>query len=73
MKDDGTMARLPDLESSRASTACKIGTIADLIHYRSRTERLIERVAERAARHAAPARSAWSSTATSCPTRRISR
>ena len=48
MNDDGTMARLPDLERLRASsTACMIGTIADLIHHRSRTERLVERIAER--------------------------
>jgi 3,4-dihydroxy 2-butanone 4-phosphate synthase/GTP cyclohydrolase II len=48
MKDDGTMARLPDLFGFAEAHALKIGTIADLIHYRSRTEKLIERVAERA-------------------------
>ena len=47
MKDDGTMARLPDLEVFAAAHGLKIGAITDLIHYRSRTERLIERVAER--------------------------
>jgi 3,4-dihydroxy 2-butanone 4-phosphate synthase/GTP cyclohydrolase II len=47
MKDDGTMARLPDLEVVAAAHGLKIGAITDLIHYRSRTERLIERVAER--------------------------
>jgi len=47
MKDDGTMARLPDLEIFAADHGLKIGAIADLIHYRSRTERLVERVAER--------------------------
>jgi 3,4-dihydroxy 2-butanone 4-phosphate synthase / GTP cyclohydrolase II len=47
MNDDGTMARLPDLESFAARHGLKIGAIADLIHHRSRTERLIERVAER--------------------------
>jgi 3,4-dihydroxy 2-butanone 4-phosphate synthase / GTP cyclohydrolase II len=47
MNDDGTMARLPDLEVFSRAHALKIGAIADLIHHRSRTERLIERVAER--------------------------
>jgi 3,4-dihydroxy 2-butanone 4-phosphate synthase/GTP cyclohydrolase II len=47
MRDDGTMARLPDLVEFAAGHQLKIGTIADLIHYRSRTEKLIERVAER--------------------------
>ena len=47
MKDDGTMARLPDLVEFAAHHKLKIGTIADLIHHRSATESLIERVAER--------------------------
>ena len=47
MKDDGTMARLPDLEVFAAEHGLRIGAIADLIHYRSRTEKLIERIAER--------------------------
>ena len=47
MKDDGTMARLPDLIVFAQSHDLKIGTIADLIQYRSRTERLVERIAER--------------------------
>ncbi|MEN9543620.1 MAG: 3,4-dihydroxy-2-butanone-4-phosphate synthase, partial [Pseudomonadota bacterium] len=47
MKDDGTMARLPDLELFAREHGLKIGTIADLIHYRSRHESLIERVAQR--------------------------
>lgn len=47
MRDDGTMARLPDLEVFARAHDLKIGTIADLIHYRSRTERLVERIAER--------------------------
>lgn len=47
IKDDGTMARLPDLLAFAAEHGLKIGTIADLIHYRSRTESIIERVAER--------------------------
>jgi 3,4-dihydroxy 2-butanone 4-phosphate synthase/GTP cyclohydrolase II len=42
MNDDGTMARLPDLiEFSRRHTL-KLGTIADLIAYRRRTEKLVE-------------------------------
>ncbi|WP_153101749.1 bifunctional 3,4-dihydroxy-2-butanone-4-phosphate synthase/GTP cyclohydrolase II [Paraburkholderia hayleyella] len=47
IKDDGTMARLPDLLEFAAEHHLKIGTIADLIHYRSSTESIIERVAER--------------------------
>jgi len=47
MKDDGTMARVPDLLDFAQSHGLKIGTITDLIHYRSRTERLVERVGER--------------------------
>ncbi|MCB6981918.1 3,4-dihydroxy-2-butanone-4-phosphate synthase, partial [Bacteroides uniformis] len=47
MKDDGTMARLPDLEIFAAEHGLKIGTIADLIEYRSRHESLITRVTER--------------------------
>ncbi|MBX3602882.1 MAG: 3,4-dihydroxy-2-butanone-4-phosphate synthase [Rubrivivax sp.] len=43
MKDDGTMARLPDLEVFARQHGLKIGTIADLIGYRSRNETLIER------------------------------
>ncbi|MEP7183445.1 MAG: bifunctional 3,4-dihydroxy-2-butanone-4-phosphate synthase/GTP cyclohydrolase II, partial [Betaproteobacteria bacterium] len=47
MKDDGTMARLPDLIAFAQAHGLKVGAIADLIHYRSRTERLVERLAER--------------------------
>ncbi|WJF90917.1 bifunctional 3,4-dihydroxy-2-butanone-4-phosphate synthase/GTP cyclohydrolase II [Paraburkholderia bonniea] len=47
IKDDGTMARLPDLLEFAAEHSLKIGTIADLIHYRSSTESIIERIAER--------------------------
>src|SRR5690606_30710976 len=46
LKDDGTMARLPDLIEFAAQHDLKIGTIADLIHYRSAHESLIERVAD---------------------------
>jgi len=47
MKDDGTMARLPDLLEFAKEHNLKIGTIADLIHYRSQTESIVDRVAER--------------------------
>ncbi|TDQ41410.1 bifunctional 3,4-dihydroxy-2-butanone-4-phosphate synthase/GTP cyclohydrolase II [Tepidicella xavieri] len=47
MKDDGTMARLPDLQRFAAEHGLKIGTIADLIEYRSRTESLVRRVGSR--------------------------
>jgi 3,4-dihydroxy 2-butanone 4-phosphate synthase/GTP cyclohydrolase II len=52
MKDDGTMARLPDLQTFAARHGLKIGTIADLIEHRSRTESLIELLAARALRTA---------------------
>lgn len=47
MKDDGTMARLPDLQVFASEHGLKIGTIADLIEYRSKTESLIEAVGSR--------------------------
>jgi len=47
LKDDGEMARLPDLIEFAAKHKLKIGTIAELIHHRSRTESLVERMAER--------------------------
>jgi 3,4-dihydroxy 2-butanone 4-phosphate synthase/GTP cyclohydrolase II len=47
MKDDGTMARLPDLQLFAAEHGLKIGTIADLIEHRSRVESLVERVGSR--------------------------
>jgi 3,4-dihydroxy 2-butanone 4-phosphate synthase / GTP cyclohydrolase II len=47
MKDDGTMARLPDLQQFAADHGLKIGTIANLIEYRSRNESLIEKVGSR--------------------------
>ena len=52
MKDDGTMARLPDLQVFAAAHGLKIGTIADLIHHRSRNESLIELVGTRPMRTA---------------------
>jgi len=53
MKDDGTMARLPDLQLFAAEHGLKIGTIADLIEYRSRVESLITRLGSR------PIHTAW--------------
>ena len=47
MKDDGTMARLPDLQIFAAEHGLKIGTIADLIEHRSRTESLVQKVSSR--------------------------
>ncbi|HLV91071.1 MAG: bifunctional 3,4-dihydroxy-2-butanone-4-phosphate synthase/GTP cyclohydrolase II [Acidimicrobiales bacterium] len=44
MNDDGTVARLPDLERFAKEHDLLIGTIADLIAYRRRTERLVQRV-----------------------------
>ena len=46
MNDDGTMARMPDLIAFAQLHGLKIGTIADLIAYRRRTERFVERVLE---------------------------
>ena len=46
MNDDGTMARLPDLIAFAQLHGLKVGTIADLIAYRRRTERNVERVLE---------------------------
>jgi 3,4-dihydroxy 2-butanone 4-phosphate synthase/GTP cyclohydrolase II len=50
LKDDGTMARLPDLIEFAAAHKLKIGAIADLIQYRSAHESLIERISERSIR-----------------------
>src|SRR3954451_15370200 len=47
MNEDGTMARLPDLVEFARTHGLKIGTIADLIEYRSRNESLIEKVGAR--------------------------
>jgi 3,4-dihydroxy 2-butanone 4-phosphate synthase/GTP cyclohydrolase II len=46
MNEDGTMARMPDLEVFAAKHGLRILTIADLIQYRLFTERLVRRVAE---------------------------
>ncbi|OGB13951.1 MAG: 3,4-dihydroxy-2-butanone-4-phosphate synthase [Burkholderiales bacterium RIFCSPHIGHO2_12_FULL_67_38] len=48
MKDDGTMARLPDLQLFAAEHGLKIGTIADLIEHRSRNESLVQKLGTRA-------------------------
>ena len=47
LREDGEMARLPDLIEFAAQHGLKIGTIADLIHHRSQTESLIERAMQR--------------------------
>jgi len=53
MNDDGTMARLPDLLPFAASHGLKVGTIADLIHYRAAHESMVERVGSRRVRTSA--------------------
>ncbi len=46
LNEDGTMARRPDLERFAEKHTLKVGTIADLIHYRIANEKSVERVAE---------------------------
>jgi 3,4-dihydroxy 2-butanone 4-phosphate synthase/GTP cyclohydrolase II len=46
MKDDGTMARMPDLEEFAAEHDMKIATIADLVAYRLRRDTLVHRAVE---------------------------
>ncbi|MFC0444529.1 bifunctional 3,4-dihydroxy-2-butanone-4-phosphate synthase/GTP cyclohydrolase II [Pseudidiomarina halophila] len=46
LNEDGTMARRPDLEKFAAEHDLKMGTIADLIEYRSLTEKTVERKAQ---------------------------
>jgi 3,4-dihydroxy 2-butanone 4-phosphate synthase/GTP cyclohydrolase II len=53
MRDDGAMARLPDLLEFAAEHQLKIGTIADLIQYRSAHESLVQRTSEK------PIETAW--------------
>ena len=53
MNDDGTMARLPDLVAFAQHHNLKLGTIADLIARRRRTERLVQRTEEGILQHAA--------------------
>jgi len=45
MNDDGTMARVPDLTTYCAQHGLKMITVSDLVAYRRRTERLVERIA----------------------------
>jgi len=45
MNDDGSMARLPELLAFANEHGLKVGTIADLIAYRRRSEKLVQRVA----------------------------
>jgi len=45
MNDDGTMARVPDLATYCAHHGLKMITVSDLVAYRRRTERLVERIA----------------------------
>jgi 3,4-dihydroxy 2-butanone 4-phosphate synthase/GTP cyclohydrolase II len=45
LNEDGTMARRPDLERFAEEHDLKVGTIADLIHYRISNEKSVERVA----------------------------
>ncbi|HUM72635.1 MAG TPA: bifunctional 3,4-dihydroxy-2-butanone-4-phosphate synthase/GTP cyclohydrolase II [Nitrosomonas europaea] len=47
LKENGEMARLPDLIEFAGKHTLKIGTIADLIHHRNLTESLVSRFAER--------------------------
>lgn len=46
MNEDGTMARRPDLEKFTAEHGLRMGTIADLIHYRIRHEKTVTRISE---------------------------
>ena len=46
MKEDGTMARMPDLEAFAEEHGLRIVTIADIIEYRLRKDRLVRRAAE---------------------------
>jgi 3,4-dihydroxy 2-butanone 4-phosphate synthase/GTP cyclohydrolase II len=46
LNEDGSMARRPDLEAFAAEHNIKIGTVADLIHYRLENEPTIERISE---------------------------
>ena len=46
LNEDGTMARRPDLETFAQAHNLKIGTIEDLISYRLKNEKTVERIAE---------------------------
>ncbi|MCW6536068.1 3,4-dihydroxy-2-butanone-4-phosphate synthase [Sphingomonas lycopersici] len=45
MNDDGTMARLPELLAFAREHGLKVGTIADLIAFRRRSEKLVQKIA----------------------------
>ncbi len=47
MNPDGSMARMPELGEFAARHGLKLGTIADLIRYRSENEKLVERVVDK--------------------------
>lgn len=47
LKDDGSMARLPDLIAFAQEHSLRIGTIESLIHYRSENEKLVQRIGTR--------------------------
>jgi 3,4-dihydroxy 2-butanone 4-phosphate synthase/GTP cyclohydrolase II len=51
MNDDGSMARLPDLVAFAQHHNLKLGTIADLIGHRRRTEKLVKRITEGVLHH----------------------
>ena len=51
MNPDGSMARRPDLEVFAEQHDIKIGTIADLIHYRIKHEQTVSRVSEQTDRN----------------------
>jgi 3,4-dihydroxy 2-butanone 4-phosphate synthase/GTP cyclohydrolase II len=53
MNDDGTMARLPDLVAFAQHHSLKLGTIADLITYRRRTERPLHPIQDSTPHHVA--------------------
>jgi 3,4-dihydroxy 2-butanone 4-phosphate synthase/GTP cyclohydrolase II len=46
MNEDGTMARMPDLEKFAEKHSLKIATVADIIAYRMRTQSFVHRAAE---------------------------
>lgn len=48
MNDDGSMARCPELQAFAAKHGIKVGSIAELIHYRLSTEHTVSRIGERA-------------------------
>ena len=47
MNEDGTMARLPDLETFAEEHDLRLGTIADLVHYRALHDSTVEKVGEK--------------------------